>query len=245
MRALLFIVLLMGYSVTSFWAHPIVPAKKSPNASHFLRVSVSPLIGFYSVNKNHAAAPTQRMSGVISIRHEIKLDRSNKVYFLYGGEYLLHGLNFKSYYFKPDSLPLYTKKFEYNYGLYIQEANIPLQLRMSFRNERNAVISPYALIGYQLRMLTAAKLQVTQNGNTIKNETADMKFKTPLLHSKINSGITLAVGIQKNPINQAVNGFLELTYRYNFSPYYFEKSYAAGSLFINSGFLGLNLGLRF
>lgn len=245
MRTLLFILLLTGCGSASVWAYPAFPPRKGPNASHFLRVSVSPLIGFYSINKNHAASPTQRMSGVISIRHEIKLDRSNKVYFLYGGEYLLHGLNFKSYYFKPDSLPLYTKKFDYNYGLYLQEANVPLQLRMSFRNERNAVISPYVLIGYQLRMLTASKLQVTQNGNSVVNEMADMKFKTPLLHPKINSGITLAVGAQKNPINQSVNGFLEITYRYGFSPYYFEKSYAASSLFINSGFLGLNLGLRF
>lgn len=185
------------------------------------------------------------MSGVFSIRHEIKLDRNNKLFFLYGAEYLVHGMNFKSYYFKPDSLPLYTGKFNYSYGLYMHEAHIPLQLRLSFKNEKNAVVSPYALIGYQLRYITFTQVQVSQNGNVFVKETADMQFKNKLITSKLNSGITLTFGLQRNPLNSGVNPFVEVNWRYGFSPYSFQKSYAPNSLYMNNSFLGLNLGLRF
>ncbi len=245
MRLPKYIIYFLFLVTLSVSAHPVFPIKKNANAKQFLRISVSPLIGFYSINTKHAVKPSQRMSGVFSIRHELKLDRSNKLYFLYGADYLIHGLNFRSYYFKPDSIQLYTKQFDYTYSLYIQEANIPLQMRLSFKNEKNAVVSPYVTIGYHLRFITTANLLVTQNGNKIVSEGADVKFKTPIFFSKLNSGINVSFGIQKNPVNSALNGFVELTYRYGFSPYYFEKAYSANSLIMNSSFLGLNLGVRF
>ncbi len=240
-----FIVLGMLLLAVGLQAYPLYFAKRVKNPNRFLRVSISPLLGFYNINTRHATKPTQRMSGVISVRQELKLDRSNKVFFLYGVDYLLHGLNFKSYYFKPDSIQLYTKKLDYNYGLYIQEVNVPLQFRLSFKNERNAVVSPYLLAGYHLRFITTANLQVTQNGNTVVKENVTVQFRNSTLVPQLSSGACVAFGVQKNPINAGVNGFVELTYRYGFSQYYFQKAYSANALFIGSGFLGLNLGLRF
>jgi hypothetical protein len=224
-------------------AHPILKSKKRPN--QFLRVAASPLVGFYSTNLKHASKPSQRMSAMLSVRHELKLDRSNKLFFLYGAEYLVHGMNYKSYYFKQDSLPLYTGKLNYSYSAYAHEARLPVQFRLSFRNEKNAVASPYVLLGYQLRYITFSKLQVAQNGNVVVNESVDMKFKNGLITSKINSGITLAFGFQKNPINTTVNPFVEVSWQYGFSPYYFQKPYAANNVNMNNSFLGLNVGLRF
>lgn len=211
-----------------------------------IKISFGPAIGIYSINTNHAINPTQKTSALVCFKKEVRCDRDYKFFFLYGAEYFIHGLNFKSYYFKPDSLKLYDKSFSYNYSLFIQEINLPLNVKYSFKRENNSRFSTYFLLGYQFRFLLAANLNVSQNGNSVKKEMVNLKFKNPLFYDKLNSCLTGAFGFQNNTVNKGKGSFfVELQYRYGFSPYSFQTTYSASSLYINSIHLSLQLGLRF
>ena len=218
--------------------------KRNPGAG--IRFGFGPVLGIYTINPNHAKNPTQKMSAIVSFKKEIKLDKTFKTFFFFGAEYFFHGVNFKSYYFKPDSLQLYDKTFPYNYSLIINEIGIPLQVKYSFKRENNSVFSPYIMIGYHLRYLLPGNLSVTQNGNKIKDDIVDLRFKTPFINSHLNSFVSATLGFQKNAISGSrSNFFAEFNFRYGFSQYYFEEKYAASSLNISSMHLALQLGFRF
>lgn len=221
-----------------------LPPKKSSGAG--VRISFGPALGIYSINKNHAKNPTQKMSALFCFKKEVRFDREYKFFFLFGAEYFIHGLNFKSYYFKPDSLQLYDKTFPYNYSLVIQEINMPLHVKYSLKRENNSLFSPYLMVGYHLRFLLPANLNVSQNGNSVKKDVVDLQFKNPLFYNKLNSYLSAAFGLQNNNIHKGRGGFfVELQYRYGFSPYSFQTTYSASSLYINSMHLSLQLGLKF
>lgn len=220
------------------------PPKKSAGAG--IRISFGPALGIYSINTNHAKNPTQKMNALFCFKKEVLCDREYKFFFLFGAEYFIHGLNFKSYYFKPDSLQLYDKTFPYNYSLVIQEINLPLQVKYSFTRENNGLFSPYFMVGYHLRFLLPANLNVSQNGNSVKKDAVDLQFKNPLFYNKLNSYLSATIGLQSNNIHKGRGGFfVELHYRYGFSPYSFQTSYSASSLYINSMHVSLQLGLKF
>jgi hypothetical protein len=102
------------------------------------------------------------------------------------------------------------------------------------------------MLGYHLRYLLPGSLKVTQSGNEIKTDDAELKFKNKLFADQLNAFISVSLGWQKNNSATSKNGFfIELNYRYGFSPYYLEKDYAATSLFINASHLALLLGLKF
>ena len=120
-------------------ANPIKDDKYLPlfkkNTGLGIRFGFGPTIGIYSVNTHHAKSPTPKISALFSFKKEVLCDRDYKFFFLFGVEYFVHGLNFKSYYFKPDSLQLYDKTFPYNYSLVIHELDLPLQVKYSFKRE--------------------------------------------------------------------------------------------------------------
>lgn len=186
------------------------------------------------------------MSALMGFRKEVRCDREFKSYFLFGVDYFFHGVNFNSYYFKPDSLHLYDKSYAYQYSLFIHEVDLPLQMKYSFTRENNSLFSPYVMVGYHLRYLLPSWMNITQNGTKVKSDDLELRFRNPLFYNKINSFVSLSVGWQKNSINRSRGSFfVEANFRYGFSQYYFEKDYAASSLFINSTHLSLLLGLKF
>lgn len=224
-------------------AHALPPAR---SAGAGLRFFFGPSYGFYSINRNHAQNPTSRVSLMAGFRKEFRLDREFKTFFLIGADYFFYGLNFRSYYFKPDTLQLYDKSFAYNYALNMQEINLPLQMKFSFTKENNSVFSPYLIIGYHLRYLLPASLNVTNDGAKIRSDSPIMKFKNPLIADRLNSALSLSAGWQKNSVNKSTASFfMELNFRYGFSPYFFKADYSASSLYMNSSHLSLLLGLKF
>lgn len=210
------------------------------------RIFLGPAYGFYSLNKNHASSPVPKMSALAGFRREVRIDREFRTFFLFGADYFFHGVNYKSYYFKPDSLQLYDKTFGYDYSLFIHEIDLPLQVKYSFTRENNSMFSPYVMVGYHLRYLLPGILKVTQNGTNIRSDNTDLVFKNPFLDKHINSFVSVTGGWQKNSFNSSRSSFfIELNFRYGFSPYYFEKSYAATSLYTSAIHLSLLVGLKF
>lgn len=211
-----------------------------------IRLHLGPAIGFYSINQNHAANPRQRLSFLIGFTKEFKLGRETKTFFLVGADYLHHGLSFNSYYFAPDSVKLYDKNFNYTYTLFMNELQLPFQFKYLLRREDNSLFSPYFTIGYHLRFLMPGKLKIDQESGAVKEDDLDLKFKNPLLSEKLNAAVSLSLGWQKNNLSNSKGSFFaELSFRYGFSPYYFETNYSASSLFINSTHLSLQLGIKF
>lgn len=209
------------------------------------RIFFGPAYGIYAVNKNHAKDPAPKMSALVGFRKELHIDREYKTFFLFGADYFFHGLNYKSYYFKPDSLQLYDKSFAYDYSLFIHEVNVPLQVKYSFTRENNSMFSPYVMVGYHLRYLLPGILNITQNGSNVKSDKADLVFKNPFIDKHINSFVSVTAGWQKNSFNSSRSSFfIELNFRYGFSPYYFQKSYAPASLYTNGMHLSLMIGLK-
>jgi hypothetical protein len=240
-RALI-IVLFFFFSIHAFPGESPAP-KKGGNGN---RLYFGPVVGFYSINKKHAINPSQKMSATFGFKRELNVGRDYKVFFLIGVDYFFHGLNFRSYYFRPDTLQVYDKSFGYNYSLFIHELNLPLQFKYLFKREDNSLFSPYVSFAYHLRYLLPGNLKITENGNKIKDDSPDVKFKNPLIIDKLNAFVSIGLGWQKNSLTSSKGSFfVELNYRYGFSAYYFETDYAPSSLYINSTHLSILLGLKF
>ncbi|HOZ86142.1 MAG TPA: hypothetical protein PL029_00225 [Bacteroidia bacterium] len=238
----LFAILLIGGMAHGTNLFPARPAKSGKG----IRISAGPVIGFYSINRNHAKGLFPRPGGMFSYKKEIRFGHDYRTSFLFGFDYFIHGFTFLSYYFTQDTLQLYDKKFNYKYSVLLQEINLPFNVKYSFNRENNSQFTQYFMIGYHLRYLLPADLKVTQNGNTVITDNPQMKFKNHLISEQINAYLSASFGWQKNNTSSAKAGFfIELNYRYGFSPYYFETKYSARALFVNSSHLSLQLGVKF
>jgi hypothetical protein len=238
-----------GYRILIFFlslpfiASAAPPTKGSANGT---RINFGPVISFYKVNPNHAREPSQKMSILAGFRREIRIDRDYQSYLQIGFDYFLHGVNFHSYYFKPDSIHLYDKSFGYTYSLLIHELNLPVQVKYLFWREDNSVFSPYVIAGYHFRYLLPASLKITQSGNLVESAQPEMKFRTHLINERMNAFVSAGLGWQRNNLSGGHGSFfVELNYRFGFSSYYFEAPYAPSSLYISGSHLSLQLGLKF
>lgn len=238
--ALLFF--LLALTCSGFALTP--PSSKS--SSQGIRLGFGPVLGFYTVNSHHAKNPIQKLSGMAGFKKEVRLGRDYRSFFLVGVDYFFHGLSFQSYYFAPDTIKLYDKSLDYNYSLFIHELNIPLQFKYSFTRENNSLFSPYVMIGYHLRYLLPGTLKISQNGSEVKTDIPDLRFRHRLISDQMNAFFSATIGWQKNNTASSKRGFfIEASYRYGFSSYYFEKDYAPASLFMNSSHLAFLFGLKF
>jgi hypothetical protein len=226
--------------------HFVVAGPGGKGSGNGTRVFFGPAYGFYTVNKKHAVAPVQRTSLCAGFRRELRTDREYRTFVLFGAEYFLHGVNYRSYYFKPDSVKLYDQSFGYNYALFVHELCFPVQFKYLFQRADNSLFSPYVVAGYQFRVLMSSDLKVRQSGTIVRNDQPQLKFRNPLFNEKLNSGVTLGIGWQKNSRGSSAGSyFIEVNFRYGFSQYFFESEYAASSQWMNSTHLGLILGLKF
>lgn len=220
------------------------PKSKSPNGT---RINFGSAAGFYMINTRHAKSGSQNPSFTFGIRHERKVDRAYKTYLAFGVEYFMHGLNYYSYLFKPDTLKIYDKsQMNYKYSLFVHELALPLQLKILFRRADNSLFSPYISLGYHLRYLLTSNLNIYKSGELVKKDSPEILFRNPFLSKKLGSFVSAAIGWQKNNLTNSKNSFfIELNYKYGFSQYYFNRDYAATSMYINGTHLSLLLGLKF
>lgn len=225
-------------------AYASIPGNGSRDS--YFRFGIAPVVGFYSLQTKHAVAPKAKMSFSAFAKKEWSIDRRNQTFFSVGLEYFMHGLNYRSYYFDQDTLQLYDKSFAYTYRLNIHEVNIPLQIKFTFNSTTNSLFTPYVSIGYHLRYLAFTSMKIEEDGTSIKSDHVNMKFRNPLISNKLNSFAGLNFGFQNHRTrNNSATFFVELSYRYGFSSFYFKENYSASSLYINSAHLSLNIGIGF
>jgi hypothetical protein len=221
-------------------------SKKPTDAIAHTRVMIAPVISFYKTNANHASGAKQKMSGLISIREEWRLNKKYNFFFSAGLEYMVHGLNFYSYYFKKDSLQIYDGDLDHKYALYMHEIDLPLQIRISFNRENNHLYSPYVVLGYHYRTMVSGSLKVTKDGETVERRSERINFKNPVLSPRSNAFVSFSFGVQQNNPSTTNTGFFaEVSYRWGFSPYLLKDDFTASSLYINGNHLTVGLGYRF
>lgn len=186
------------------------------------------------------------MNATIGIRRELRVVRDYKTFLLFGAEYVFHGLNYRSYFFKPDSVKLYDRKYSYNYSLRLNELHIPVEIKYLLRRVDNSLFSPYLLFGYHLRYLLPASLTVTKDGEIYKKDHPDMLFRTSIFSKKINASLCASLGWQLNRLGSSRRTFFaEVSFQYGFSDYYFKSDYSANSMYINCVQATFNLGAKF
>lgn len=219
------------------------PKSKSPNAT---RIFFGTSYGFYLINTKHAKMGMAKPGIIIGIKREIKADRSRKTFFAFGLEYFMHGFNYFSYYFRPDTINIYDKNLmHFKYSVFLHELNVPLQLKVLFKRADNSLYSPYVSIGYHLRYLLTSNLMLFNAGELIKKDSPAWTFRNPLISNKLNAFMSASIGWQKNNLASSKNSFfIELNYRYGFSQYSFQRDYSATSMFINGTHLCLLMGLK-
>lgn len=216
--------------------------RKNPRVK--TRISVSPVLAFYKANKNHTSKSTQKMAFNASLKEEIRLDKKNQCFFMFGADYMLHGVNFNSYYFYDDSIHFYNGDMKAKYQLVVQEIDIPLFLKYSLQKETNALTTSYLFAGYCRRWLIGNKLNVNYKGDEVFNKMIPLKFKSSALDVTSSSFICFGAGVQKNTLLTHNAVFAELQFRYGLSPLYFEQSFAPTNLYINNHFLLLTVGFK-
>ncbi len=224
----------------------LVVGQSNSSRDAYTRFGIAPVVGSYKLTSHHAVNAKARMSFSAFIKREKSVDRSNRAFLSAGFEYLLHGVSYRSYYFDQDTLQIYDGKMGYIYRLNIGELNVPLQAKLTFKSTTNSLVTPYISVGYHLRYIMNTNLKVDQDGVQIKDEFVHLKFKNPLVQERFNSFVGFNFGVQNHRTrSNSVTIFLELSYRYGFSPYYFQTKYSASSVYLNSQHIALNLGIGF
>ena len=209
------------------------------------RFGISPVLSLYKSNKNHTTSTKPKMAFHLSWKEEIRLDKNNQNFLMIGAEYMYHGVNFNSYYFYEDSLELYTAdRLKYKYSLTIHELDFPIQLKHSFQKETNTIFSSYIYAGYCYRWLIESHLKVTENGSALVDKYEPLKFKSPAFNPANSSFLNVGAGFQKNTPLRHNAVFAEIQFRYGLSPFYFNESFSASSLYTNSHFILITFGFK-
>jgi hypothetical protein len=210
------------------------------------RIYVAPAIGIYEINRKHASKLSQRTGVLFGAKREWPIGHEHRAYFSVGGEFLLHGVNFNSYYFKPGEVKIYDRNFAYNYTVYFQELGVPFQYKLLFKRADNSQYSGYAIAGYHLRYLLGSTVDITSQGSRIKSDSPPVTFRNPLFTPALNSFASLGIGWQRNSKGAALSGFfIEVNARYGFSSYSFSRDYSPSSLYVSGAHFFLLMGLKF
>jgi hypothetical protein len=206
----------------------------------------APAVGFYSINQKHATAASPRLAILAGFKRELRASRDYRTYVSFGCEYFYHGLSFRSYYFRPDSIKLYDGSFRFQYRVAVHEFGVPLQLKVLLKRADNSLYSPYVTAGYHLRYLLSSDIVVDEGGSVVKRDHPAMRFRTPFIDARLNSYVSAGVGFQRNSVRGAGGAFFaEAGVRYGFSSWTFDADYAPSSLWMGNTHLLLLLGLRF
>ncbi len=231
-----------------FWVGGLLAQRGQNNAQKNPRIqtkiSVSPVLAFYKVNRHHAGKATQKMAFCFSVKEEIRIDKKSQSFIAIGVEYFLHGLKFNSYYFPKDSIKLYNGNMNATYNLTIQEIDFPVLIKRSFQRENNALLSGYFFASYSYRLLIKSQLSVSYYGDEAAYDNGNLQFKIPAFSTNASSFLSAGAGFQKNNPNKHKSVYGEIQYKYGLSPLYIKQKYAPSSLFISSHFVCLTVGIK-
>ena len=220
-------------------------AQENKPKKYFTRFVLGPTISFYSNNSVHTSDTKPRPAFYAGFYEDIKM--YNDFSFLPGIEYLYHGVAFNTYYFAPGYQNLYNKHFDYNYRLNMQELRLNLLFKKILGKEDRNLITGYVEYGYVLRYLLNNQLTVNSNASSaeVYSGPAQMSFEHYVFNKNFASALKLTGGMQHNFFQTHRAWFFEVSYVYSLSRVLINNSFSPNSLYINSSFLQLGLGVKF
>ncbi len=220
---------------------------KAQDVAHkkvFYRLGFAPVLSFYKNNPYHTSSNTASPAYNFSFLTEIRINK--RVAFLTGLEYLLHGLNFNSYYFPDGATRVYNNNLDFRYSVFMNEINLPLLMRFNPHGEEKNHFSPYASFGYDFRYVLLTHLAVKSNldGSQPFDGFTKVSFEHPFIYPRGSSFIAFNAGLQKNFLSNHKALFFELNFKYSLTRFLIQESFTPGSLYIRNFHLAFTLGCK-
>jgi hypothetical protein len=208
------------------------------------RLSAGVVKSFYVNHPEHTDHTLGKLGYSASYKAELFIRGRANV--MLGLEYLSQGLAFRGYYKKPGYTYLFDRSYAYTHELSIQEAQLPLSIKLTFNHEKESFYSPYMIGGIGARYIISSYTVITNDstGLTVYDGPDNIDFENQRLMKKMSSFYQLGFGLQYNYRNTARAVFFEVSYKYGISRLHYDGDNGSNNLGIRDGHLSFMAGIR-
>lgn len=208
------------------------------------RLSVGGIKSFYQNHPQHTINTKAKFGFTAAYKAELLLGRRANL--LIGLEYQNTGLTFQGYYKKPGYTYLFDETFPYTHELRIQEADLPISLKLSFNSEKEHPVSSYFIGGVGARYIFSSYTVITNDStDTSPYDGKDnIDFENQLITKGLNAYFHVGLGLQYNFRNSARALFFELNYKYGISRFHYDGNENSNDLNIRDRHLVFSFGIR-
>jgi hypothetical protein len=163
-----------------------------------------------------------------------------------GADFLNFGLTFRGYYKKPGYTYLFDGTFPYTHEIRINEAELPLTVKVTFNHEKEKTNSPYFVGGVGARYIISSYTVITNDstGITLYDGKDNIDFETHRLMKGMSSFYEIGFGFQHNYRNTARAIFFEVNYKYGISRLHYDGNDGSNDLNIKDDHLSFLVGIR-
>ncbi|MFL5762485.1 MAG: hypothetical protein ACJ77K_01005 [Bacteroidia bacterium] len=168
-----------------------------------------------------------------------------KANIMIGVDYMNEGCTFHGYYKKPGFTYLFDETYPYTHEFRIQEADLPLSIKLAFNKEKERPCSPYMIGGIGARYILDSYTTIINDstGVTVYDAKDNIDFENT--HTKgLSAFYQLGFGLQYNYRNNAHAMFIEFNYKYGLSRLHYDGDNGSNDLNIKDGHLSIVVGIR-
>ena len=208
------------------------------------RLSFGVVKSYYVNHPQHTKNTKAKLGFTASYKSEILFGR--KANLLIGLDYFNHGLIFNGYYKAPTYTYLFDETYAYTHEIRIQEAQLPLALKLSFISEKEHFYSPYLIAGIGARYIFSSYSVISNDstGLTVYDAKDNIDFENQRVRKKLSAFYQAGLGIQYNFRDSGRALFFEFTYRYGISRFHYDGNENSNDLNIKDGHLLFSIGVR-
>lgn len=218
-----------------------------------------PVSGYYT--RVHFAAdlagykPTDKLTVNVQAKASFNLGVKEEIHFfnhtafLFGLDYLYHGVSFDSYYFADGYSVFFDKNYSFVHVLTRHELQLPLLVKFDLGREDRDPFTFYFTAGGALRYLlyNRTTINAKSNGVSLWNKASPTKFEHPFLINNASGLIQASFGGQLNNFKADKKQFFfaEMTYKYGVSRFLYTGNGTSNSIFIKDSHFLIGLGFGF
>lgn len=208
------------------------------------RLSLGPAKSFYKNHPQHTSATKAQLAFTASYKSEILLGRRTNI--LIGLDYFTQGFTFKGYYKAANYTYLFDETFAYTHEVRVQEAQLPLALKICFNSEKEHFYSPYFIGGVGARYVFASYSVISNDstGLTVYDAKDNIDFENQRVLKGLNAFYQGGLGLQYNMRKTGRAIFFECTFRYAISRLHYDGNNKTNNLNIKDNQLVFMIGFR-
>ena len=200
---------------------------------------------FYNTDPHYTSNTTGNGGYDFGLKLEIPALRNSSI--LVGAEFIKHSFTFNSYYFAPGYSFLYDGNLIYNHAISYDEVQIPIEYKFPFKNEIKNIKTFYGVLGWIYRISAYNNVLVTntQKGSFVWEGQDDISPVYPFLFSQGSTALELGIGFQHNTLRSGNAWFIEIDYKYGFSPLlYTGNTMGSNSVQFTLNTLAFKIGMK-